>query len=117
MGSGSDIAITNAKFILMSSNLMSILTLMELSQTVLRRIKFNFLWYFIHVDSNSQIRAAVYNIIGVPIAAGIVTKTYLAYRCLGVLYPASHYRLSPVWASLASTPSSFDLILTQLQWH
>lgn len=45
MGSGSDIAITNAKFILMSSSLMSILTLMELSRTVMRRIKFNFLWY------------------------------------------------------------------------
>ena len=44
MGSGSDIAITNAKFILISSSLMSILTLMELSQTVLRRIKFNILW-------------------------------------------------------------------------
>ena len=77
MGSGSDIAIMNAKFILMSSSLMSILTLMELSRTVLRRIKFNFLWYVIHVDHNSQIRAAVYNIIGVPIAAGGVGKSNL----------------------------------------
>lgn len=45
MGSGSDIAISNAKFILMSSTLMSILTLLDLSRTVMRRIKFNFLWY------------------------------------------------------------------------
>lgn len=74
MGSGSDIAIMNAEFILMSSSLMSILTLMELSRTILRRIKFNFLWYIIHIDHNSQLRAAVYNIIGVPIAAGRVAE-------------------------------------------
>jgi hypothetical protein len=45
MGSGSDIAIGTAKFILMSSNLLPILTLHDLSRTVIRRIKFNFLWY------------------------------------------------------------------------
>jgi len=45
MGSGSDIAIGSANFILMSSNLVPILTLLDLSSKVIRRIKFNFLWY------------------------------------------------------------------------
>lgn len=45
MGGGSDIAIGAAKFILMSSALIPILTLLDLSGTVIRRIKFNFLWY------------------------------------------------------------------------
>lgn len=45
MGSGSDIAIGSANFILMSSNLVPILTLLDLSGKVIRRIKFNFLWY------------------------------------------------------------------------
>lgn len=44
MGSGSDITISNAEFVLMSSSLMSILILIDLSRTVMRRIKFNFLW-------------------------------------------------------------------------
>jgi P-type Cu+ transporter len=45
VGSGSDIAIGSAKFILLSSNLLTILTLFDLSATVFRRIKFNFFWY------------------------------------------------------------------------
>ena len=44
IGSGSDIAIGSAKFILLSSNLLTILTLFDLSATVFRRIKFNFFW-------------------------------------------------------------------------
>lgn len=49
MGSGSDIAIGSAKFILMSSTLVSIITLLDLSRTVIRRIKFNFLWCSRHI--------------------------------------------------------------------
>jgi P-type Cu+ transporter len=45
VGSGSDIAIGSAKFILLASNLLTILTLFNLSATVFRRIKFNFFWY------------------------------------------------------------------------
>lgn len=45
VGSGSDIALGSAKFILLSSNLITILTLFDLSATVFRRIKFNFFWY------------------------------------------------------------------------
>ena len=45
IGSGSDIALGSSKFILLSSNLLTILTLFNLSATVFRRIKFNFFWY------------------------------------------------------------------------
>ena len=58
------------------------------------------------------IRAAVYNLIGVPVAAGGKSCLKLDSRFLGVLYPVSHYRLSPVWASLASTFPLSDLIFT-----
>ncbi|THH32721.1 hypothetical protein EUX98_g1470 [Antrodiella citrinella] len=76
IGSGSDVAISSASFILVSSNLKSLLTLVDLSRTVFNRVKFNFLW------------ALIYNVIAVPIAAGVV-------------YPAGHARLAPVWASLS----------------
>ncbi|EPQ59221.1 heavy metal translocatin [Gloeophyllum trabeum ATCC 11539] len=76
IGSGSDVAVTSASFILVTSNLRSLLTLTDLSRKVFTRVKFNFLW------------AVMYNLIALPIAAGVV-------------YPAGHARLSPVWASLA----------------
>ncbi|OSC98929.1 heavy metal translocatin [Trametes coccinea BRFM310] len=76
IGSGSDVAISSASFILVSSNLKSLLTLSDLSRTVFNRVKFNFFW------------ASIYNIIALPIAAGVI-------------YPAGHARLPPVWASLA----------------
>ncbi|KAI0253825.1 heavy metal translocatin [Lactifluus subvellereus] len=76
IGSGSDVALSSASFILVSSKLSSIVTLVDLSATVFLRVKLNFLW------------ALVYNIVMLPIAAG-------------VLYPIRHIRLDPVWASLA----------------
>ncbi|KAI0307118.1 heavy metal translocatin [Multifurca ochricompacta] len=76
IGSGSDVALSSASFILISSNLGSILTLVDLSSTVYRRVKLNFLW------------ALVYNMAALPVAAG-------------VLYPIRNIRLSPVFASLA----------------
>ncbi|KAI9001425.1 E1-E2 ATPase-domain-containing protein [Trametes punicea] len=42
IGSGSDVAISSASFILVSSNLRSLLTLSDLSRTVFNRVKFNF---------------------------------------------------------------------------
>ncbi|KAH0839767.1 HAD-like domain-containing protein [Lanmaoa asiatica] len=76
IGSGSDVAISSASFILVSSNLKSLLTLCDLSRKVFNRVKQNFAWAF------------MYNIIAVPIAAGVI-------------YPVGHARLAPVWASLA----------------
>ena len=93
IGSGSDIAISSADFVLLSSNLGSVLTLIDLSRTVFRRVKFNFLW------------ALVYNLLALPIAAG-------------VLYPIKsggrHVRLDPVWASLAMALSSVSVVCSSL---
>lgn len=89
IGSGSDVAIGSAKFILVSSDLRSILTLTELSRAVFRRVKFNFLW------------ACIYNICALPIAAG-------------VLYPLDGVRLSPVWAALAMAMSSVSVVCSSL---
>lgn len=93
IGSGSDVAISSAAFVLVSSDLRSVVTLLNLSKTVFRRIQVNFFW------------AGVYNIIAVPIAAG-------------VLYPivsrGSHIRLDPVWASLAMALSSISVVMSSL---
>lgn len=42
IGSGSDVAISSASFILVSSNLRSLLTLTDLSRKVFNRVKLNF---------------------------------------------------------------------------
>ncbi|KAJ8523030.1 hypothetical protein ONZ45_g465 [Pleurotus djamor] len=76
IGSGSDVAISSASFILLSSDLRSLITLYHLSRRVFNRVIFNFFW------------AAIYNVAAIPIAAGVI-------------YPAGHVRLDPVWASLA----------------
>ncbi|CAG8951259.1 hypothetical protein HYFRA_00008007 [Hymenoscyphus fraxineus] len=93
IGSGSDIAISSAEFVLVSSNLTSLITLLDLSRFVFRRIKFNFVW------------ALVYNMIALPVAAG-------------VLYPlekdGKHVRLDPVWASLAMAASSISVVCSSL---
>ncbi|KAI5861315.1 heavy metal translocatin [Durotheca rogersii] len=95
IGSGSDVAIASAAFVLVNSNLASVVTLLDLSAAVFRRIKFNFGW------------AIVYNAVAVPIAAGC-------------LYPvttnggATHIRLDPVWASLAMALSSVSVVLSSL---
>lgn len=90
IGSGSDVAISSAQFVLASSNLHSLLTLITLSRTVFQRIKFNFAW------------ALVYNVVLLPIAAGVI-------------YPLhGHPRLNPVWASLAMAMSSLSVISSSL---
>ncbi|KAF1813708.1 heavy metal translocatin [Eremomyces bilateralis CBS 781.70] len=93
IGSGSDIAISSADFILIHSKLSSVLTLIDLSRKVFRRVWFNFGW------------ACVYNLIAMPVAAG-------------VLYPVesngAHVRLDPVWASLAMACSSLSVVGSSL---
>merc|ERR1712093_319642 len=70
-----------------------LLTLIDLSRIVFRRVYFNFGW------------ALVYNMIALPIAAG-------------VLYPVvsngSHFRLAPVWASVAMALSSVSVVCSSL---
>jgi P-type Cu+ transporter len=93
IGSGSDVAISSAEFVLVRSNLLSMLTLVDLSHAVFRRIKFNFVW------------ALVYNLIALPVAAG-------------VFYPIKsngrHVKLDPVWAALAMALSSISVVCSSL---
>ncbi len=94
IGSGSDIAISASSFVLVNSDLRTLLTLIRLSRAVFQRVKFNFAW------------ALVYNLAALPIAAG-------------VLYPVrtaggGHVRLDPVWASLAMALSSISVVCSSL---
>ncbi|KAF8971242.1 E1-E2 ATPase-domain-containing protein [Flammula alnicola] len=89
IGSGSDVALSSASFILMSSDLSGVITLIDLSRTVFRRVQFNFMW------------AIVYNLVALPIAAGVI-------------YPAGHARLNPVWGSLAMALSSVSVVCSSL---
>ncbi|KAG5646577.1 hypothetical protein DXG03_002880 [Asterophora parasitica] len=88
IGSGSDIALSSASFVLLSSDLRTLITLIDLSARIIKRVKFNFGW------------ALVYNMIGLPIAAGVI-------------YPTGH-RLDPVWASLAMALSSVSVVCSSL---
>lgn len=93
IGSGSDVAISSADFVLVNSNLTSVVTLLDLSRKVFRRIKFNFAW------------ALVYNLVAIPIAAGCLYAVTVAGK---------HVTLDPVWASLAMALSSFSVVMSSL---
>ncbi|HLB52575.1 MAG TPA: copper-translocating P-type ATPase [Chlamydiales bacterium] len=90
MGTGTDIAIESAGITLIKGDLRGIARAKRLSQFTLRNIKQN-LWF-----------AFIYNILGVPIAAGIF------YPLFGVL-------LSPVIASAAMAFSSVSVIVNSLR--
>ncbi|KAK3394917.1 E1-E2 ATPase-domain-containing protein [Podospora didyma] len=93
IGSGSDVAISSADFVLVKSDLRSVVTLLDLSAMVFRRIKFNFGW------------AVVYNCLAVPVAAGAFYP---------IVSNGTHVRLDPVWASLAMALSSISVVLSSL---
>jgi len=93
IGSGSDVAISSADFILISSDLKALLTLIDLSRKVFRRVWFNFGW------------ALVYNLIAMPIAAGVLYP---------VVSKGAHITLDPVWASLAMALSSVSVVCSSL---
>lgn len=59
IGAGTDVAIESADIVLMKSDLLDVATAIQLSKAVIRNIKQNLFWAFI------------YNIIGIPIAAGL----------------------------------------------
>ncbi|KAA6415305.1 MAG: copper resistance-associated P-type ATPase [Lasallia pustulata] len=91
IGSGSDIALSSSSFILLSSDLGSLLTLLDLSKRVFRRVRFNFAW------------ALGYNLVLVPVAAGVLFWVR-----------GSGWRLGPVWASAAMAASSVSVVVSSL---
>lgn len=88
MGSGSDIAIESGNVVIMNNNLQSLVTLFDISQTSLKKIKQN-LFY-----------ALVYNLIGIPIAAGLLSPFGVTLR--------------PEFAALAMSLSSVSVVLNSL---
>ncbi len=85
MGKGSDIAIDVAKMTIVSSDLLLIPKALELSRKTVRVIKQNLFWAFI------------YNLIGIPIAAGL-------------LYPINGFILNPMIAGAAMALSSVSVV-------
>ncbi|MCJ1410156.1 hypothetical protein MMC19_004241 [Ptychographa xylographoides] len=89
--SGSPIALSSSSFILLTSSLLTIPLLLDLSGRVFRRIKFNFGW------------ALGYNVLLVPVAAGVLFAV-----------GGGGWRLGPVWASAAMAASSVSVVLSSL---
>jgi Cu+-exporting ATPase len=85
MGSGTDVAIESAGLTLVRGDLAGIVRARRLSRAVMRNIRQNLFWAF------------AYNVVGVPIAAG-------------VLYPWFGILLSPMLASAAMSFSSVTVI-------
>ena len=90
MGTGTDVAIESAKITLVKGDLQGIVKAKNLSHAVMRNIKQNLFFAFF------------YNVLGVPIAAG-------------VLYPVFGILLSPMIAALAMSFSSVSVIVNALR--
>lgn len=90
MGKGSDIAMDVAKMTLISSDLNRIPEALQLSRKTVRAIRQNLFWAFI------------YNLIGIPIAAGL-------------LYPITGFLLNPMIAGAAMALSSVSVVTNSLR--
>lgn len=90
MGKGSDIAMDVAKMTLITSDLNMVPKALELSSKTITTIKQNLFWAFI------------YNIIGIPVAAGI-------------LYPVNGFLLDPMIAGAAMALSSVSVLGNSLR--
>lgn len=90
MATGTDIAIETAKLVLLNGDISKIEHAISLSRSTLTVIKQNLFWAF------------VYNIIGIPLAAGL-------------LYPVNGFLLSPMVAGAAMAFSSLSVVLNSLR--
>lgn len=90
MGTGTDVAVEAADVVLMRGDLRTVAQAVELSQRTMNTMKQNLFWAF------------AYNVIGIPIAAG-------------VLYPAFGILLSPILASAAMAFSSVSVVSNSLR--
>lgn len=106
MASGSDVAINSASFILLNSDLSTILQLVLLSRRVFNRVRMNFVW------------AVIYNVCLVPVAAGVFYPIVSGHheKTVGeeTVMSNEHWRLSPVWAALAMALSSISVVSSSL---
>jgi len=90
IGAGTDIAIESADIVLMRDDLFDVAGVLKLSRAVIKNIKQNLFWAFF------------YNIIGIPLAAG------LFYMSFGL-------KLSPMFAAFAMSLSSVFVVSNALR--
>jgi Cu+-exporting ATPase len=90
MGTGTDVAIEAGAITLMRGDPLGVLTAIALARRTMRVIRQNLFWAFI------------YNVIGIPIAAG-------------VLYPSLGLRLTPAMAAAAMAVSSVSVVSNSLR--
>lgn len=88
MGGGTDIAVDSGDMVLVKNDLMGVVRALEISQKTFNRIRLNLFW------------ALIYNLIGIPIAAGLFVSIGLA--------------LSPELAGLAMAFSSVSVVTSSL---
>ncbi|CAN1263732.1 Copper-transporting ATPase HMA4 [Linum perenne] len=89
IGAGTNVAIESADIVLLRSNLEDVVTTIDLSRKTIARIRLNYVW------------ALGYNILGMPIAAGI-------------LYPFTGIRLPPWLAGGCMAASSLSVVCSSL---
>ena len=90
IGAGTDVAIETADIVLVGNGLRGVVSAIEISRKAVATIKQNLFWAF------------AYNVIGIPIAAG-------------VLYPWTGWLLSPILASAAMAFSSVSVVTNSLR--
>lgn len=90
ISNGTDVAIESADIILMKNDLLDVVTAIRLSKSVIRNIKENLFWAFF------------YNILGIPLAAG-------------VYYNAFGWKLNPMFGAAAMSLSSVFVVTNALR--
>ena len=90
IGTGTDVAIEASDITLIKGDLRGVVTAIALSKATIRSVKQTLFW------------ACIYNVIGIPIAAGL-------------LYPLTGWLLSPVIASAAMSLSSVSVVANSLR--
>ena len=90
IGTGTDVAIEASDITLIKGDLRGVSTAIALSKATIRSVKQNLFWAF------------VYNVLGIPLAAGL-------------LYPLTGWLLSPIIASAAMSLSSVSVVANSLR--
>ncbi len=90
IGHGTDVAIESSDVVLMRSDLLDVVSALELSSATIKNIKENLFWAFF------------YNTIGIPIAAGL-------------LFPGFGIKLSPMFGAFAMSMSSVFVVNNALR--